>query len=341
MKKNMFTIVILSALMALTGCGKDTDSSTAPASASEAATITSESAAETTSAAESATKAVTTTASGSKQTEGSVQLGKGIFGGYVTADTAVKSKPDTNSDTLITIPDGTQIGVCESGVSGWFMTEFKDKTGYIPANSVREIQPYDPELGGDNVCGGSVSANAKLMSGTHAYAELLAEIPSGTQIMYYVSPADENWCIVSYQGKVGYVEAKYIKDIEDYDAGSFENPYDEYVGQWKSETQWNGTDFTIKISRYRESVNAEVSAHSAVADYLWDYPCFCSEDGTYLECTGEGTLKRTDYAPNGDVQEPVTVYSDGTATFTIKGGTLFWEDDKEGTARQVGFSKIG
>ena len=120
-----------------------------------------------------------------------------------------------------------------------------------------------------------------------------------------------------------------------------ENPFDEYIGQWASETQWNGNNYYIQISRNRESINAEVSAHSAVADYLWNYSCVCSEDGTYIECTGGGTLSRTDHAPNGDILEPVTVYSDGTARFNIKGGTLFWEDCKEGTARQVGFSKIG
>ncbi len=120
-----------------------------------------------------------------------------------------------------------------------------------------------------------------------------------------------------------------------------EDPFAEYIGQWASETQWNGNNYYIQISRNRESINAEVSAHSAVADYLWNYSCICSEDGTYIECIDVGTLNRTDHAPNGDIQEPVTVYSDGSARFNIKGGTLFWEDCKEGTARQVGFSKIG
>ena len=128
---------------------------------------------------------------------------------------------------------------------------------------------------------------------------------------------------------------------ENYDSSSYENPYDEYIGQWRSEAQWNGSDYYIQITRDREIMNAEVSAHSAVADYQWNYSCICNEDGTYIECTNGGTLKRTDYAPNGEMQEPVTVYSDGTAKFNVKGGTLFWEDCKEGIARQVGFSKIG
>jgi hypothetical protein len=229
----------------------------------------------------------------------------------------------------------TQINLHESGVNGWFMTDFQDKIGYIPANVVKEIQPFDPILGGDNVHNGTASANAKLMSGTHSYAELLAEIPSGAQLVYYVDASDANWCVVNYQDRVGYVEAKYIKENDD----NNENPFDNYIGKWKSTEQWNGNDYYIQISKNGESMNAAVSAHSAVADYLWEYACICSDDGTYIECTGGGTLKKTDYSPNGEIQETTTEYSDGTARFNIKGGTLFWEDCKEGTARQVGFCK--
>lgn len=118
------------------------------------------------------------------------------------------------------------------------------------------------------------------------------------------------------------------------------DPFYEYIGEWKSKTQWNDNDLYIKISEDHGSIIAEVTAHSAVADYQWTYICTGSEDGTYIECTGGGTLVRTDYAPNGDIQDPETVYSDGTAKFNIKGGTLFWEDSKEGTARQVGFGKV-
>ncbi len=115
------------------------------------------------------------------------------------------------------------------------------------------------------------------------------------------------------------------------------DPFEEYIGQWESTEQWNGNDLYIVINGNSGSFDVEVSTHSAVADYLWDYSCTGSDDGTYIECTGGGTLNRTDYAPDGEMQEPETVYTDGTARFNIKGGTLFWEDCKEGTAAQVGF----
>lgn len=343
MKKQIITIALLGTLLMLPGCGKDTSSTSASSSGAEKAAVTSEavtdtaSSAATTKKASAATEADVTMAPAEKQTEGSVQLGNILFGGYVTAETPVRSKPDANSDALIVIPEGTQIGVSESDVNGWFITEFKDKIGYIPVNSVKEIAPVSPEVCGDNVYIGSVSANARLMSGTHAYAELLAEIPSGTQIKYYILASDEKWVVASYKNIAGYVESKYIQEGE---SGSNGDPYAEYTGQWRSEAQWNGCDINIQISRDRECVNVEVSAHSAVADYQWNYPCVCNEDGTCLECDGKGILKRTDRTPDGDIQEPVTVYSDGEARFNIKGGTLFWDDCKEGTASQIGFSKI-
>lgn len=118
-------------------------------------------------------------------------------------------------------------------------------------------------------------------------------------------------------------------------------PFNEYLGTWQSDTQWNGCDFNIQIRKAGDLMDVIVSAHSAVADYEWKYSCTCSDDGTYIECIDGGALYRTDYAPNGDILDPVTVYTDGTAKFNIKGGVLFWQECEEDTARQVGFRKIG
>ena len=118
------------------------------------------------------------------------------------------------------------------------MTEFQGQTGYIAAQSVKDIPPYDPLLGGDNVCGGYISADAasvKLMSGTHPYAKVLAEIPNGTQINYYIVPDDAGLCVVNYQNNIGYVEAKYIKEIESYEAGIGSVPA--IIGAWRYQEQ--------------------------------------------------------------------------------------------------------
>ena len=433
MKKNMITIAVIGTLLALTGCGADNSSST-PLVPSGAETTTSGPA--------STGDTQTTSAAAPEETQDSEDFGEAIFGGYVTADTDLKKNGNPNSETLLTIPDGTQIGVYDSPYAGWFRTEFNGKTGYIPADAVKEIPPFDPALGGDNVKSGFVSENVKLMSGIHSYAEVLAEIPKGTQLMYYLLASDESWSVVNYQEKIGYVETQYInligdsdqplfhlelKDLtggwyyQEYSGSAYESkayvsvetdgtysyqPLDgsagsqgivrvetvgeinepvyvfhetknpdsktkftfhfgqyspdeyyesdgamlagieadkthelEYIGLWKSTEQWNGSDFTIQISQEGGSLKAVVSSHSAVADYQWDYTCRCSSDNTFISCNAGGTLKRTDYAPDGTAQAPVTVYTDGTARFSFKGGTLFWSEEKEDTARQVGFSR--
>ena len=355
MKKTVILTAIAALSLCLTACGTDVpaaqstaaNTTTAAAITTTAAlttTATTASSAATTAAAQTTAAETSATASTTQKQE-SLKLGKSIFGGYVTADTALKSKADANAETLLTIPDGTQIGVYESDTKGWFMTNFKDTVGYIPASSVKDIPPFDPAVS-DDVLGGSVTKDVNLMSGTHAYAEVLAKIPSGTQINYYT--VDANWCAVNYQGKIGYVEAKDIKAIENSDqkpdgqADSVgQSHIDEYVGKWEGDKQWNGCNLYVQISKDGDHLKAVATAHSAVADYEWNYDCIPSEDHTYIECANGGTLKRTDYAPNGEKQAPVEVYKDGGAKFSIRGGTLFWQEFKEDVAMQVGFKQVG
>lgn len=359
MKKSVILTAIAALSICLTACGTEApavQSNTATTAAvsditTTAATAlttasTSASAAATTTAAQT-TAAQTSAAASATQKQASAKLGNPIFGGYVTADTAVKSKADEKAETLLTIPDGTQISVYESDTKGWFMTDFKNTAGYIPTGSVKDIPPFDPE-NSDNLLGGSVTKDVNLMSGTHSYAEVLAKIPKGTQINYYVDAADANWCVINYQGKIGYAEAKDIKAIENSDqkpAGQDDNNaqshIDEYVGKWEGDKQWNGCNLYVQISKDGDQLKAVASAHSAVADYEWNYTCIASEDHTYIECANGGVLKRTDYAPDGEKQEPVVVYNDGGAKFSIRGGTLFWQEFKEDVAKQVGFKQIG
>lgn len=49
-------------------------------------------------------------------------------------------------------------------------------------------------------------------------AKVVAKIPTGTQLMIYAS-GTEGWYWTEYNGKSGYVSAKYIREIEAYDPG--------------------------------------------------------------------------------------------------------------------------
>ncbi|MBQ5339296.1 MAG: hypothetical protein IK134_01295 [Oscillospiraceae bacterium] len=117
-----------------------------------------------------------------------------------------------------------------------------------------------------------------------------------------------------------------------------ENPYDEYVGTWQCDR------CSIRISDVSEqgySYDVEIHwADSASEDNVWTYSCFCSDDGTYIECTDGGTLTHIVTADDGTETRTV-VYNDGAAKFNIKGGTLFWQDVKEDKGHQMGFVKLG
>lgn len=114
-----------------------------------------------------------------------------------------------------------------------------------------------------------------------------------------------------------------------------ENPFEEYVGQWQCDR------CSITISTQGTGYGVEIHwADSASEDNVWNYSCVCSDDGTFMECLGGGTLTHIVTAEDGTETRTV-IYDDGTAVFNIKGGTLFWQDVKEDKGHQMGFKKIG
>ena len=261
MKKQMIFLTVLSALACMTGCGTDTPAANTN-STTQAAVQTTASAspvsteAETTAAistalqsTENAATAAQTTAANTTATSKagakklSLDSAQALFGGYVaTKDDAalnLRSEPSTSAESLAMIPCETQLGIFSDGTKGWYLTEFQGKVGYVKAEFIKEIQPHDPAIAGDITRGGYISANGssvKVMSGTGSVAEVLIEIPDGTQIIYYTVEPDKKWSVVNYKEKIGYVETKYIKEIENYDPAVGQNGstlnLKDMVGEW-------------------------------------------------------------------------------------------------------------
>ena len=257
------------------------------------------------------------------------------FGASATADTPLLKEAAAGADVLDTIPAYTQIQITGCCNEKWFMTEFNGKQGYVARGTVRDITPFDPELNDDFSSGGYIdttSASVKLMSGIHKYSEVLAEIPANTQVNYYTSSFDANWSIVNFDGNIGYVESRFIKELEDYDFA--EDNSDSFVGLW-------GCDrCSIRIQKTGNAYNVEIHwANSASEDNVWYYTCTLSDDRTHLLCEGTGKRERITTAEDGTLVSNV-IYDDCSAWFTKKGGTLFWQENKEGIADQMGFEKI-
>ena len=311
MKKPIIAIAVMSMILSLTGCGEES-STTATQSGAKTTTVASE----TTTAAAGATEMT----EGTKKSTDSKAEQTTASAAEISADNTASSA-DTDIALLVGEWDYQQ----QNSQNGAIYDDAGTVT--VAANSTYTYQPKD----------GSAAKNGTIKVDYDEYS-------NGDKVPFWSFYDNDGSFFIGLYCTQNVPDTFYIGNggaERLVRKSNIENPFDEYIGQWKSESQWNGTDFYIQISRNGESMNAAVSAHSAVADYQWNYTCTCSDDGTYIECTGGGTLNRTDYAPDGNIQEPVTVYSDGTARFNIKGGILFWEECKEGTARQVGFSRIG
>ena len=124
---------------------------------------------------------------------------------------------------------------------------------------------------------------------------------------------------------------------------------DPFVGEWAS------GDTVIYIDRtgaeYEVSITKETGEDE---ETCWDYRC--TQDGTDRKLTGIGTKSTETYNEDSqDVSETfentegdavvetfdtVVKYSDGTATFTIDGDELLWDDAKEKAGEGIRFVKV-
>ena len=158
MKKSVILTVLAAMSICMTACGEagtTTQSGTAStaavteAAASTAADTTAAvqtSAAQTTAAAATAAQTAATTASAKAETTAAaVKLNEAdrLFGGYVEtkndANLNLRAKPDESADILVKIPNATQLSIYACDTKGWYLTEYKGKTGYVSADYIKEI----------------------------------------------------------------------------------------------------------------------------------------------------------------------------------------------------------
>lgn len=85
----------------------------------------------------------------------------------------------------------------------------------IPAETVVSTQVTLPS---ERLFGGYVAAEvqAELISEPSEKGEPIAQIPAATQLDIYSSGTD-GWYMVEYDGKIGYIRAEFVSEVEDYD----------------------------------------------------------------------------------------------------------------------------
>lgn len=127
------------------------------------------------------------------------------FSGYgtVTSESLyLRSQPDTESESLMELPNGATFQITSTDTEGWYGAIFNGQAGYVSA----DYASYS-----DSVSAGYVQTTAHPVSlragaGT-AFAEL-ASIPEGTVLP--VTGSYGSWYRVSYQDLVGYVGGAYV-----------------------------------------------------------------------------------------------------------------------------------
>ena len=167
MKKHIIMIALLSVLTVSTGCGAEEAEQSSQQGKAPAYSASSESSAETatetktSSEAQEASAETSSQAGTSSQNAGSsgnteqktqeqaaptLDQGDYLFGGFVATqgdDLNLRKAPDKGSEVIAKIPNSTQIDVYSCDVSGWYLTSFNDKVGYVSSDYIDQVPAYD------------------------------------------------------------------------------------------------------------------------------------------------------------------------------------------------------
>ncbi len=121
----------------------------------------------------------------------------GNRGATVRADGGLRlrSGAGTDSESLLTIPDGTHL-TCTGWQNGWAKTTYDGKTGYVSA----EYLLLDGKVNADG--------GLRLRSGPGESYEKLLTVPNGTTLAF--TEQKDGWLKTTYDGKTGYVSQAYV-----------------------------------------------------------------------------------------------------------------------------------
>ena len=116
-------------------------------------------------------------------------------------------------------------------------------------------------------------------------------------------------------------------DTDDGDVG------DGFIGDWMCERA------TIYIDEDDGVYTVHITwGASAFETVVWDYSC--TLDAATGALSGRGKKSTETYDENGNLTATDVEYTDGSATFTLEGGRLLWNDAKEDAAQGMRFERI-
>ncbi|UAL52030.1 N-acetylmuramoyl-L-alanine amidase [Metabacillus dongyingensis] len=130
---------------------------------------------------------------------------------YANKNTSIYSSKSTASSVLANLTRNGQMKIRQGGISnGWAEADYNGKTGYLKSSDIvnkpvaaEEITPEELKY--------YVRENLSLRSQKSTSSSIILTIPQGKEVKV-LNPSElkDDWASVIYNGKTGYVSAKYL-----------------------------------------------------------------------------------------------------------------------------------
>ena len=131
---------------------------------------------------------------------------------YVKTDLNVHEQPDASSKVLGTLKKDTAVVVTEEKY-GWYTITFNGQTGYISAKYTTETDPSTPTpTPTPETKTVYTTENLKVRAQPNTSAKVLGTLKKGTKVETY--GLKDGWNEIKYEGKTGYISAKYTTETD-------------------------------------------------------------------------------------------------------------------------------
>ena len=131
---------------------------------------------------------------------------------YTTENLKVRTQPNTSAEVLGTLKKGTKVETY--GLKdGWYEIKYEGKTGYISAKYTTETDPSTPTPNPTpETKTVYTTENLKVRAQPNTSAEVLGTLKKGTKVETY--GLKDGWYEIKYEGKTGYISAKYTTETD-------------------------------------------------------------------------------------------------------------------------------
>ena len=128
---------------------------------------------------------------------------------YTTGDLYVRAKPTKNSEKLGVLKKGTAVET--TGLkNGWYTIKYNGKTGYICAKYTTEVKPGTEKPTTPATKTVYTTSDLNVRAEPNKNAKKLGVLKKGTEVKTIT--LKNGWYSIAYNGKTGYISAKYTTD---------------------------------------------------------------------------------------------------------------------------------